>query len=127
MRDFPGTIEVDGINYMPVRLCSEAVGGELIFDETTEEINISVAGKTLAFKDGATNNVFVNGTEYTLKNSMVNKDYVNYISVSDVAEIFEKNIIEKDGLTVISDIDKLFTPVEDDVLLRYIKEKLTVY
>jgi len=118
---------IDGKLYIPVRTAIEAVEGELSFDETTKVITLSTEKNIVSFRDGATAEVNLNGNPHTLENSIKNIAFSNYISVSDLAKLFGKQIIEKDGIAVVSDYENLFVDNFDDGLLRYIKEQIMVY
>lgn len=123
----PAMKNINGKFYIPIRTAIETVDGELEFDETTKIITLSAQNKMVIFKDGAKDKVTLNGDSYNLKDPIVNIDFANYISTTDLAEIFDKEIIEKNELAIISDYEDLFINDLDDGLLRYIKEQITVY
>ncbi len=125
--DKNGITVIDGKAYVPLRKGVEAVGGSIQFDEATSEISITTDTKLVSFTDGEKSKVSSNGTEYTLVNPIVNKEYTNYISITDLAALFEKQLTEYEDIFVISDVENLFTKTVDDGLLRYIQSQLTIY
>lgn len=118
---------IDNKYYIPVRIGVEAVGGELEYNEATDTVSITASGKAVSFVSGDTDSFTVNGTEYTLNNSIVKNDGTNYISVDDLTEIFDKYLNCNGNLVIISDTEGLFTKITDDGLLRYIESQLSVY
>ncbi len=114
--------------YVPLRSGAEAIGANVDFNEETNAVIVSVSGKAMEFvSNGSLDSVKVNGEEYKLSKSVINKEYTNYISLEDLVNIFEKHLVLNNNIAVVSDIEKLFTMGADDGLLRYIEEQLTIY
>ena len=124
--DKESAIALNGTMYVPVRFGADAVGAKVEFDQATEMVNISNKNTTVEFKDGA-KALKVNGSDYALKNPVVNKNDTNYISIEDLANIFEKHLVTYNNMAVISDMEELFRERSDSGLMRYIEEQLSVY
>ncbi len=122
-----GTMVMDGEMYIPLRKAVEIVGGTIDFNAETNEISISTGVQQISLTDGAKDKATVNGSDYEFTNEIVNKDYTNYVSMTDFGKLFEKKLNQYGSIVVISDVENLFTDVVDDGLLRYIETQLTVY
>lgn len=117
----------NGTVYVPLRTGADAIAGNITYDEATDKIVVSANGKLLEFTDGATNEVTVNGTSYTLSKSIVNIDGSNYLAVSDIANIFDMHLVHYGNLTVLSNVEELFNLEADTNLMRYLETLLTLY
>ena len=122
-----GFVLENGEFYMPLRSINEIQEGEITYNEQTEEISLMTGSLMLTFTDGAKDKISLNGTEVTLKNPLVNRNNTNYISLTDITDIFKKQVITKGELVILSDIEALFTPEADDNLIRYIQDTLSIY
>ena len=121
-------IVLNGTMYVPLRTGAQAVGATVEFNEADEKVNVSNGAKTVEFiSNGTLGSINVNGETYNLKKSIENIGYTNYISVEDLADIFEKYLVTDNDITVISSTDALFDKTEDAGLLRYIGEQIKIY
>ena len=121
-------IAENGTMYVPLRSGASAVGATVAFNEETSAVSVTTGARTLEFVSGSTDTaVKVNGSDYTLAKPIVKMGGTNYMSVEDVVNVFEKQLVTYGNIAVISDTPKLFYEGTDDGLLRYIGEQLTVY
>ncbi len=126
--DKNNAIVENGAVYLPLRSGAEAIGATVDFNEDTHEVTVATGAKALTFTSGGElSAVKVNGSDYTLEKPVINKSYTNYIALTDLVNIFEKHLVQKGSISVISGIEGLFTEEADDGLLRYIESQLSVY
>ena len=123
----PAIVE-NGAVYVPLRSGAEAIGATVDFSEETNEVTVATENKTLAFTSGGElNTVQLNGVDYTLEKPLVNKNYTNYIALSDLVNLFEMHLVQSGSISVVSRFEALFTDEADDGLLRYLEAQLSVY
>ena len=113
--------------YVPIRMAVDAIGGTISYDEETENIEVIANVKKLEFKSGEGNTAKLDGVDYSFVKPIVNIDHTNYISLSELADIFDIGIVYNGNIAVVSARKKLFNPESDKELLRYIEEQITVY
>jgi hypothetical protein len=118
----------DGELYITLRKALEAVGGVVDFDIETNEVRLSTGAKAVTFTSGGRiNKVNVNGEDYELIKPIVNIEDTNFISVTDLAGIFEVYVKQAKNIAVVSNSEELFVDEVDDELLRYYEDLLTMY
>lgn len=113
----------DGSTLVPVRFVSEAMGGEVSFDETTSTIHIKTADKNIEFVLGDTT-YKVNETSYTLN---VPAQVINdrtFIPLRAAVEALGKKVRWDDrGLIIINDDDKIFDSVTKQLWIDEIAQR----
>ncbi len=113
--------------YVPLRSGADAIKATLEYDEAADKITIVASGKQLEFKDGATDTVLLNGSDYKLSKPLVNIDNSNYIALADIVNMFGQYLVQTGNIYIVTDVNKLFNLDADAGLLRYIEAQLSVY
>ena len=96
--------------------------------KNTNAVVVTSGAKTAEFvSNGTIETLKANGADYTLSKPIININYTNYISIEDLVNIFDKQLVTDGEIAVISGIEKLFNKEYDSGLLRYIEDQLDIY
>ena len=117
-------IIINNRTFVPVRFISESLGGEVLWNGETKEIEISCGAKNIKMTVGSSTMV-ADGAEVTLDAAPVIRENRTLLPLRALVEALGKQVFWDDkGLIVISDNAALFDSTEDsymiDELLRQI-------
>jgi hypothetical protein len=117
----------NGELYMPVRIAAEAVGGTVNYDEATGTVSFSNGEHTLEFINERNEIAKVDGRKLIMKKEIINIDDTNYISITDLHNLFKKRAVIYGNIVVLSDTKNLISKKKESNLLRFLEEQITVY
>lgn len=118
---------IDGTTYVPLRFIAEALGAEVKWDAATATVEIANSTAVIKHKIG-TDELIKNGETVKLSHPTMIENNRTLLPLREISNLFGKHVYwNKIGLITISDEEVLFDEEEDQSIIRYIHEKLSIY
>ncbi len=116
---------LDSKTYVPIRFIAEALGLDVSYDNG--KITLLSDGIEVKMNVGSISAV-VNEQAYSLQSAPVIYSGRTLVPLRDVSNLLGKKVFwDNSGLIAISDSDNLFNSQNDNKLISYLKDYLTVY
>ncbi len=120
-------ILIDDTTYVPLRFIAEALGAEVKYDASTGTVDIANNTVVLKHKIG-TDEVNKNGETVKLSHPTQIVNNRTILPLREISNLFGKHVYwNKIGFITISDEEVLFNENEDQSIIRYLHEKLSIY